>query len=323
VHVVVTGGAGFIGSNTCDALLDSGHSVTAVDDLSSGQHRFLEAATARPGFRFEKLDLLSADGALREIVRGADAVVHLSANADVRFGWDDPTRDLHQNVIATQLVLEAMRAEGVGRIVFSSTGSVYGEAPVIPTPEDCPFPVQTSLYGASKLAAEGLLEAYAEGAGFRPTIFRFVSVLGPRYTHGHVIDFVRSLRRDPSVLPVLGDGTQRKSYFDVADCVAAITRALDDDRFVGTFNLGVDDSCRVVDSIGWITERLGVTPHLDFTGGDRGWVGDNPHIHLDTQRVRDLGWETSYSIRQSVERTVDWLLAEPWVLDLADARAHR
>ncbi len=322
MHVVVTGGAGFIGSNTCDALLAAGHTVTAIDDLSSGQRRFLEAAAEHPHFRFEKLDLLSAGPGLQDLVRGADAVVHLAANADVRFGWDDPVRDLHQNVVATHVVLEAMRAEGVDHIVFSSTGSVYGETPVIPTPEDCPFPVQTSLYGASKLAAEALIQAYAEGAGVRATIFRFVSVLGPRYTHGHVIDFVRSLRRDASALRVLGDGSQRKSYFDVDDCVAAITRALADDRVTGTFNLGVDDSCPVVDSIGWICERLGVSPQLEFAGGDRGWIGDNPHIHLDTQRIRRLGWQTRYSIRESVERTVDWLLAEPWVLDLVDPRAR-
>jgi UDP-glucose 4-epimerase len=248
--------------------------------------------------------------------------VHLAANADVRFGWDDPERDLRQNVVLTHRILEAARREGVTRFVFSSTGSVYGEAAVIPTPEDCPFPVQTSLYGASKLAAEGLIQAYAEGAQLHATIFRFVSVLGPRYTHGHVIDFVRALRQNPRVLRILGDGMQRKSYLNVRDCVDAIVMALGDDRLAGAFNLGVDDSCRVTESARWICERLGVDPEFEFTGGDRGWIGDNPCIHLDPQRMQSLGWQPTASIRSSVEHTVDWLLAEPWVLDLPDARMH-
>ncbi len=322
MQVVVTGGAGFIGSNLVDRLLAAEHDVLALDNLSTGHRRFLDDARRQAGFELQEIDLLAPGRDLRELVRGADAIVHLAANADVRFGWDEPARDLHQNVVVTHNLLEAARREAVPRFVFSSTGSVYGEAEVIPTPEDCPFPVQTSLYGASKLAAEGLIQAYAEGAGLDATIFRFVSVLGERYTHGHVLDFVRALRRDPEVLRILGDGEQRKSYLDVRDCVAAVVLALTDDRYTGVLNLGVDDSCRVVESAGWISERLGVEPTFEFTGGDRGWVGDNPWIHLDTSRIERLGWHPTASIRESVERTVDWLLAEPWVLELPDPRAH-
>jgi UDP-glucose 4-epimerase len=322
MRVVVTGGGGFIGSNLVDRLLELGHEVLAVDNLSTGHLRFLSAAASHPSFRFEEVDLVAVGTGLRDLMRGADAIVHLAANADVRFGWDDPDRDLRQNVIATQRVLEAARHEQVHRLVFSSTGSVYGEAPIIPTPEDGPFPVQTSLYGASKLAAEGLIQAYAEGAGLHATIFRFVSVLGERYTHGHVIDFVRALRRNPDVLRILGDGAQRKSYLDVQDCVAAIVMAITYDRFRGELNLGVDDSCLVTESARWICERLGVDPVFEFTGGDRGWIGDNPHIYLDTTRVQALGWQPTHSIRDSVERTVDWLEQEPWVLELPDPRVH-
>jgi UDP-glucose 4-epimerase len=322
MRVTVTGGAGFIGSNVVDRLLGAGHEVVALDNLSTGHRPFLNEAVKHPAFRFEEVDLPEAGDDVGKLVRGSDAIVHLAANADVRFGWDDPDRDLRQNVVATHRMLEAARREGVPRFVFSSTGSVYGEAAVIPTPEDCPFPVQTSLYGASKLAAEGLIQAYAEGAGLHTTIFRFVSVLGARYTHGHVIDFVRALRRNPRVLRILGDGTQRKSYLDVHDCVDAIAMALDDDRLNGTFNLGVDDSCLITESARWICERLGVEPEFEFTGGDRGWIGDNPYIHLDPRRMQALGWQPAYSIRSSVERTVDWLVSEPWVLDLPDPRLH-
>jgi UDP-glucose 4-epimerase len=313
VHVVVTGAAGFIGSNLCDALLAAGQEVRGIDNLSTGRRAFLGDALAQPGFDLTELDLCEGD--LVGALAGAQAVVHLAANADVRFGWDAPRRDLEQNVIVTHNVLEAMRATGVPRLVFASTGSVYGETAVIPTPEDCPFPQQTSLYGASKLAAEAYVQAYAEGAGLSTTVFRFVSILGARYTHGHVIDFVRQLRADPSRLTVLGDGTQRKSYLEVTDCVAAIVAQLSVDHRHEVFNLGVDDYCTVASSVSWICERLGVQPELDYTGGARGWVGDNPFIYLDTTKIRSTGWEPRFGIREAVERTVDFLVANPWLVD--------
>lgn len=320
MRVVVTGAAGFIGSNLCDALLADGHDVVGLDNFSTGRREFLAEAMPRARFEFIELDLFQATN-LEDAVAGADAVIHLAANADVRFGWDAPRRDLEQNVIVTHTVLEAARRAGVNRFVFSSTGSVYGEATTIPTPEDCPFPVQTSLYGASKLAAEAYIEAYAAGTALSTTVFRFVSNLGSRYSHGHVIDFVRSLRADPSRLTILGDGTQRKSYLDVSDCVAAIVLLLDRDRGHEVFNLGVDDYCTVADSVGWICERLGCQPALDYTGGDRGWVGDNPFIYLDTTRILGTGWKPRFGIREAVERTVDYLLANTWLLDAEEQSA--
>jgi UDP-glucose 4-epimerase len=321
MRVIVTGAAGFIGSNTVDALLAQGHSVLGVDNLSTGSGRFLEDARANPRFELSVTDLLTEPGALPGLVEGADAVVHLAANADVRFGWDAPRRDLEQNVVATQNVLEAMRLTGVPSFVFSSTGSVYGEAPVVPTPETCPFPVQTSLYGACKLAAEGLVAAYAEGAGIRATVFRFVSVLGARYTHGHVVDFMRQLLRDPGHLTILGDGRQRKSYMDVSDGVAALVSVLGADHRYEVFNLGVDDYCTVDESASWIAERLGASPAVTHTGGERGWVGDNPFIWLDTAKIRAAGWSPRLGIREAVERTVDYLGEHTWILEREPARA--
>jgi UDP-glucose 4-epimerase len=232
----------------------------------------------------------------------------------VRFGWSAPRRDLEQNVMVTHGLLEAARQADVPRFMFSSTGSVYGEAPVIPTPEDCPFPRQTSLYGASKLAAEAYIEAYAEGTGLTTTVFRFVSNLGRRYTHGHVFDFVRSLRADPTRLVILGDGTQRKSYMDVSDCVAAMVGLLDRTGGHEVFNLGVDDYCDVATSAGWISARLGFRPRFEYTGGRRGWVGDNPFIYLDTTKIRATGWMPQIGIQAAVERTVDFLVENDWVL---------
>jgi len=317
MRAFVTGGAGFIGSSLVDRLLAAGHQVVAYDNFSSGQETFLAGASSHPAFSLVQGDTLDPQ-ALTAAMAGAETVFHLAANADVRFGTDHPRRDLDQNTIATFNVLEAMRANHVERIVFSSTGSIYGEATVIPTPESAPFPIQTSLYGASKLAGEGLIQAYCEGFRFQGFIFRFVSILGERYTHGHVFDFCRSLRQDPSTLRVLGNGRQRKSYLYVQDCLDAIFLALERARErVNVFNLGVDEFCEVNDSIGWIAGRLGLQPRLEYTGGDRGWIGDNPFIFLATEKIRALGFVPRLTIREGVLKTVDYLQAHP---ELFEAR---
>jgi UDP-glucose 4-epimerase len=303
----VTGAAGFIGSNLVDRLLRDGHSVVGFDNFSTGQMQFLEWALRSSAFQLVREDLSNVN-AIAQAISGADIVFHLAANADVRFGTDHPRKDLEQNTLCTSNVLEAMRLAGVRRIAFSSTGSIYGDSDVIPTPENAPFPVQTSLYGASKLACEGLISAYCEGFGFTGYIFRFVSILGERYTHGHVYDFLNKLHVNPHKLQVLGDGKQRKSYLYVQDCLDAIFTALE--RATGKvniLNLGQNEYCNVNDSIGWICEHLGLSPELEYAGGDRGWIGDSPFIFLDCSRVRSLGWNPRLSIRDSVIRTVDYL----------------
>lgn len=289
--------------------------MVGVDNFSTGQREFLDGALKNPRFRLIEVDLLDLPGLTRAF-EGGDIVFHLAANADVRFGTEHPRKDLEQNTIATYNVLEAMRSNSIKRIAFSSTGSVYGETQVIPTPEAAPFPLQTSLYGASKLAGEGLIAAYCEGFGFQSWIFRFVSILGERYTHGHVFDFYKQLRDDSSQLRVLGNGKQRKSYLYVQDCIDAMLVAVKNaTEKVNLFNLGVDDYCEVNDSIGWICEALGVEPELRYTGGDRGWIGDNPFIFLDTQKIRALGWQPKLSIGEGVTKTVEYLKAHQWILD--------
>jgi UDP-glucose 4-epimerase len=314
VHYFVTGAAGFIGSNLVDRLLADGHRVTGYDNFSTGQERFLEKATPHPKFQLVTGDLLDRD-TLNDSLAGVDWVCHLAANADVRFGTDAPRRDLDQNTIATWNVLEAMRLNNVKRIAFSSTGSVYGESSVIPTPEDCPFPIQTSLYGASKLAAEGLIQAYAEGFGFEGTIFRFVSILGERYSHGHVFDFLKQLIDHPDNLHVLGNGKQRKSYLYIQDCIDAILLATSKEAKLQIYNLGTDEYCQVNDSIGWMTEHMGLTPKLTYSGGERGWIGDNPFIFLDCQKMRSLGWAPKLTIREAIVRTLDYLRSSQWLLE--------
>lgn len=314
MKILVTGGSGFVGSNLVDALLAAEHTVTAYDNLSTGTERFLCDASSDKRFEFIDGDVLDL-AKLTSVVSGHDVVVHLSANADVRYGWNSPTRDLAQNTVGTQNVLEAMRSTGVRRILFASTGSVYGEAAVFPTVEEAPFPTQTSLYGASKLAAEGLITAYCEAGFASASIFRFVSILGPRYTHGHVYDFVRQLTKNPNYLRVLGDGSQRKSYLHVSDCIAAILLRLDAEPKSEVLNLGFDGYCEVKDSIRWITRQMGLTPEIHYSGGSRGWVGDNPFIYLAIDRMRSLGWEPKVPIGDAVTDTVKWLLENQWVFE--------
>ncbi len=309
-RVLITGGAGFIGSNLADSLKSNGIEVRIFDNFSTGRREFV----AESGIEIFEGDLRSDRDLLDKAVSGCDTVFHLAANADVRFGWDHPFLDLQQNVMATLEVADAARNAGVTDFVFSSTGSVYGEATVFPTPEDYGSPVQTSLYGASKISAEAFLAAFSTAGYFRSTVFRFVSVLGARYSHGHVIDFVKQLANDPSKLRILGDGTQTKSYMHVNDCIDAVTAVRSQSDF-DVFNLGVPDTCQVIDSAHWIVSQMGVAPKLEFTGGSKGWVGDNPFILLDVEKAKQMGWTAKRSIESSVRDTVQWILSNPWILE--------
>lgn len=316
----ITGVAGFIGSNLADRLLLSGSTVVGWDNFSTGQHPFLAAAVRNSHFKLIHGDILDL-ASLTQAMRGCDFVFHLAANADVRFGLEHPRKDLEQNTIGTFNVLEAMRANGIRRLGFSSTGSVYGEAEVIPTPESASFPIQTSLYAASKLAGESLIQAYCEGYGFESYIFRFVSILGERYSHGHVFDFFRQLMEHRDRLTILGNGTQRKSYLYVQDCIDAMLHVIGMGTVTGAphgvqiYNLGTEEFCTVKESIGWICAFVGAQPKLHFTGGGRGWIGDNPFIFLDTKKIRSTGWRPRYSIQDGVKCTLSWLNDNCWVFD--------
>jgi len=315
LRVLVTGVAGFIGSTLTDRLLSLNHTVVGIDNFSTGQERFLREAMPNARFDMRRIDLLDHER-LDAAFEGVDLVVHFAANADVRFGLQHPRRDLEQNVIATWNVLEAMRKHSVKRIVFSSTGSIYGEPDVFPTPETSPFPVQTSLYGASKLGAEGMIQAYCEGYGMQGYLFRFVSILGERYSHGHVFDFYKQLLEHPNHLAILGDGHQKKSYLYVQDCVDAVLTAIEraEDK-LNVFNLGTDEYCEVTDSIAWICEALGLEPRLEYSGGKRGWTGDSPFIFLDCSKIRSLGWRPRLTIREGIVRTVEYLRQNHWLLE--------
>jgi UDP-glucose 4-epimerase len=320
-QIFITGAAGFIGSTLVDRLLAEGKQVVGWDNFSTGQEDFLASAGKEPNFKLIRGDNLDL-GALTTAMAGCDTVFHLAANADVRFGLEHPSKDLQQNTIATFNVLEAMRTNGIKTVAFSSTGSVYGEAEIVPTPEDAPFPIQTSLYASSKLAGEGMIASYAEGYGFEGYIFRFVSILGERYTHGHVFDFYRQLLEHPDHLKILGDGTQRKSYLYVGDCIEAMLHVMK----LGTarkakhrtevYNLGTDEYVQVNDSIRFICGALGLKPRLEYSGGNKGWIGDNPFIFLDTKKIRATGWKSTLTIEQGIISTLKWLQGNRNVMEL-------
>ena len=313
--VVVTGAGGFIGSNLVDFLLTKGYQVVGVDNFSTGRREFLESALENSNFNLLEIDLLRVE-IPESALKNADAVFHFAANADVRFGPSHPEKDLEQNTIVTQKVLEAARKAHIGKFLFSSTGSVYGESNIVPTPENAPFPIQTSLYGASKLACEGLISAYSESFGMKVWIFRFVSILGPRYSHGHVFDFYKQLMDNPNQLVVLGDGHQKKSYLHVEDCISAIYKSFcGATERINIFNLGVDDYCEVRDSIEWITDQLTLQPRIIFGTESKGWVGDNPMIYLDTKSIRNFGWEPHHSIENSIRSTVKFIQENSWILN--------
>jgi UDP-glucose 4-epimerase len=298
-----------------DRLLADGHTVVGYDNLATGQERFLELATPESGFALVRGDILDS-AALTAAMKGCDFVFHFAANADVRFGTHHPSRDLEQNTIGTFRVLDAMRMNGITKIAFSSTGAVYGESKVFPTPEDAPFPIQTSLYGAAKTAGEGLIAAFCEGFGFKSWIFRFVSILGERYSHGHVFDFYKQLLANPNKLHILGNGKQRKSYLYVQDCVAAMLVAIERaTEKVNVINLGTDEYVEVNDSIGYICEALNITPERSYSGGERGWIGDNPFILLDCSKMRSFGWKPTLTIREGILKTLAYLQANTWLLE--------
>jgi UDP-glucose 4-epimerase len=310
MRVLVTGGAGFIGAHLVDELLRRGHQVTVYDNLSSGREEFLREHFGKDNFRFVRGDLLDFR-ALAEVLKGKDFVYHLAANPDIRKGPEQPDFDFRQNVLATFNLLEAMRSNGVRCLSFSSSSTVYGEARTFPTPEDYGPLLPLSLYGAGKLAAEGLISAYCHTFGFKAWIFRFANIVGPRQTHGVIVDFLEKLRRNPSELEILGDGSQNKSYLWVKDCVEAMLLAVE--RSEGgpdVFNLGNTDRLTVRRIAEIVCEETGLHPSFRFGGGRRGWIGDVPEMMLDIRRIFSLGWRPRYSSEEAVRRTVRVLLGK-------------
>jgi UDP-glucose 4-epimerase len=308
MRAFITGGAGFIGSNLADRLLDKGNEVVVFDNFSTGQMQFIEHNLKHPLYTLIECDVLDK-AALTNAMHECDIVFHFQANADVKGGMNNTLIDLEQNIIGTHNVLEAMKIHDIRQIVFASSATVYGEPEQIPTPENI-SPVQTSLYGASKYSAEALIQAYCEYFDMKCWIFRFVSFMGPRYTHGVIFDFMKKLRHNKRELHILGDGTQCKSYLHVFDGIDAILLAIENShQKTNIFNLGNEEWINVRDLADLVCSTAGYkNVHYTFEGGIRGWKGDSPFVNLDISKISSLGWSPKYTVRNTIIDTVKYLM---------------
>ena len=315
MKTLVTGGAGFIGSHLVDELVRRDNEVVVYDNLSTGFRKHIDELILNGRVQFVIGDILDQD-LLNSAMSGVDRVFHLAANADVRGGKANTQIDLEQNIIGTHRVLEAMRINGASEMVFTSSATVYGEPDIFPTPESY-APLQTSVYGASKLAAEAMIQAYGEYFGIKSFSFRFVSWIGERYSHGVVFDFIRKLQANPGTLEILGDGNQKKSYLHVEDGVCAIFKAIENMKGLkNVVNLGHSEYLNVVDLADIVVQEMGLKDvRYEFTGGARGWLGDSPFVHLDISRIRSAGFEPKVSIVDGIRRTVRYLLQNQWLLE--------
>lgn len=312
--ILITGGAGFVGSHLVDSLMADGHEVVVLDNLSSGSLKNIAGWMGDPKLKFIEVDLLELPK-VTEALEGCEIVFHLAANPEVRVGSADPSVHFRENVLATFQLLEAVRkAGGVRRLVFTSSSTVYGEAP-IPTREDCSSQGPISIYGASKLSCEALMTAYARSYGFDALILRLANVVGPRSRHGVIPDFVRKLKGNPRELEILGDGTQRKSYLYVSDCVESLLLGLKDlGGRVEVFNVGSEDQVDVVTIAKVVAEEMGLDDvELKVTGGvdgGRGWVGDVKDMLLDISKIKRNGWRPRFSSVESVRMAARALIQE-------------
>jgi len=314
MKVLVTGGAGFIGSHLVDALMESGWEVRILDDLSAGSLENIKRWLNNERFEFIKGDMRDS-GTVKEAVEGVDVVFHLAANPEVRIGAQSPELLYESNVAITHKLLSAMRDSNVRFLVFTSSSTVYGDAKVIPTPENYAPLEPISVYGGAKLAAEALISGYAHTFGFRALIFRLANIIGGRSNHGVIYDFINKLRKNPGELEILGDGTQRKSYLHVGDTVEGMLHIfehfMNGDRIVDFYNLGNDDWITVGEIAEIVSEEMGLKPEFRFTGGvdgGRGWKGDVKFMRLSIEKARKTGWKPELNSYEAVRRTVRELL---------------
>ncbi len=311
MRTLITGGAGFIGSHLVDKLLDAGHEVVVIDNLSSGKIEFLQDNIDSGNMIFHNVDLKELDS-LIPLMQGIDMVFHLAANPDIRLGTRITDTDLKEGTIATYNVLEAMRLANVEKIAFASSSVVYGENAPMPTPEDHGPCIPISLYGASKQAGEGLIGSWVGTFGLQAWIFRFANIIGERGTHGVIFDFIHKLKKDPNRLEVLGNGLQEKSYMEVKDCVDSMLFVINNTtERLNLFNLGSNDTCSVRRIAEIVVRETGCeNASIEYTGGDRGWAGDIPKAMLSINKLTELGFRVNYDSEDAVAHTVRALIGE-------------
>jgi UDP-glucose 4-epimerase len=307
----VTGGAGFIGSHLVDRLMEEGNQITVYDNLASGKREDIEHHLGKENIRFIEADLLDFD-TLKQAIKGHEVVWHLGANTDIPTGNKITDLDLKNCTIATRNVLEAMRQLGINKMVFASSACVYGDAPPIALDETFGPLLPISLYGAGKLACEGLISAYSHLFGINAWIFRFANVVGARMGHGVIYDFIHKLKRNPQELEILGDGNQEKPFFLVEDCIDGMLCAFyNSDNQYDVYNLGCESFTKVTRVAQIVVEELGLKDvRLRYTGGKRGWPGDAPIVHFNVAKMRAIGWEARHTSDEAVRIAARRLLGK-------------
>lgn len=310
MKILVTGGAGFIGSHLCLKLLSQNHHVTAFDNLSLGQEKFLTPCQEYENFQFVKEDLLNTD-AINKACQGMDQVWHLAANSDIAAGGKQTDVDLKVGTIATYNVLEAMRLAGVKELIFSSTSAIYGETTIKPTPENYGPLLPISFYGASKLACEALATAFAHNYNMKVWIYRFANIVGSHTTHGAIHDFIKKLKNNPNELEVLGDGKQAKSYLHVYDCINAMQFGYEHAKDeVNLFNLASQGICSVDQIAESVINQMQLQATIKHTGGSRGWKGDVARVELDGNKLKSLGYTPRLPSQEAVSQAIKDILAD-------------
>lgn len=312
---MITGCCGFIGSSLAIRLLNGGNRVVGLDRIQPRHSKAIEELTSFTNFKLYDVDLSFG---IHDVDEEIDTVFHLAANADVRFSSVYPEKDLYDGIVATYNVLKWIKERGIKKIAYSSTSALYGDPKTIPTPEDYPF-VQTSFYGASKLAGEALIQAHCAAYGARAWVFRYASITGPRYSHGFIYNFYRKLKENPEELYVHGGKDQLKTYLDVEDCIDAMLTIVErSTERVNTYNLGNLDTIGLPESIPIIAEHMGLNPRIVWSENEVGWIGDSKYNHLDVSKLLSLGWKPKYTIKETILRTLDWLDDNQWILHVRE-----
>lgn len=320
MKILVTGGAGFIGSNLINRFTQlrkiNGKPVdkiVVIDNLSLGKKEFIQSSIDTGRVDFYKQDLLNLESLLGVFKKyNFDLIFHLSANSDISHGSKDTDWDLKQGTLVTYNILESMRLTNVSQVVFSSTSAIYGEASVSPTPEDYGPLLPISLYGASKLACEGLIAAFCHNYNLQALIFRLANIVGRNSTHGVLVDFIRKLNFNPAKLQVLGDGSQEKSYLYIDDCIEGMLFGyahLNDQ--VSYYNLAGIGTTSVSKIVKMVVEALGKTSTvIQYSRGRRGWLGDVPQVSLDTNKLRKAGWVAKWNSDEAIKKAIADLLIQ-------------
>ena len=310
VKIVVTGGAGFIGSNLTKKLCSEGHDVIVIDDLSSGYLEHLRDLS----YTFKNINIKNNEIVNDKVFENVDVIYHLAADVDNRFSWEKPYLGIESNVIGTLNIGLAARNFQIPKIVYASSGTIYGDNLNPPFKESDESSTQTTLYGSTKYSAEGLLSVFSTHFGTQVIVHRFVGVLGPHSSHGHIFDFMKKIKNNPESLKVLGNGYQKKSYIHVEDVLNGIT-SIQSDKPFEVFNLGRSDYSTVRDSVTWLLKELNSKAKPQYEENDRGWTGDNPFLQLDVSKALTKGWLPKFTIEEAVTDTIRWLNGNPWIFD--------